>query len=926
MNTRPIVALACAVAVMAAVGLSGCEGQHAASYVASAKSYMAKGDYKAAAIEAKNALQKEPGSGEARLVLARALLDGGDAAGAETEARKAIDAKVAKDDVYPVLAWALVRQGEYAKATKELSGEKLTRPEARADLAIALAAAQSSEGDIAKAQSELDAALVDAPGSTRALLLKAELAARTGDTAGATKYIDAVLKDAPENTEALLMKAEMQLAERHVDDAQKLLEQAIAAHPNDVAPRAALVSLAVATSKPDMAKEQVAKMKEVAPQDLRTLYDDALVAFVLGDMAHARDVTQRLLAARPDNMQTLLLSGLVDVQLASYASAEEKLRRVVQRIPSALVARRALALAYLRTGRPANALETLQPVMSTASNDPTLLRIAGEAYLAQGKATEAEAVYERANSLDKSNVASQVRLAQVRFAAGDASRGFSDLEALSANDASAGQAEMALFAAHLKRREFDQALAIVDQIEKRDPKNAAGAENLRGIVYLSKRDLANARLHFEKALEIQPDFYPAAQSLATLDIQEGKLQAARDRYDRLLAKNPKNDQLLIASAQLLELSGAPADQVRAALDKAVAANPTSVAARNARVVFELRHRDGKAALAAAQAALAAAPNTPQLVELVANAQLLNGDMHQAVETLTQLAKLQPQNPLVLLRLADLQTRLKDYPAAIDNERKALALQPGLAAAWGSLAKTYLAAGKADSALDEARKLQKEHPDKAIGYALEAAIFGAQKKWPDAIAAYHAAFKRENTPILALGNYMALRSAGRTDEAGKFAAQWIKDHPQDPTLIEVRAEQAQQQKDYGAAVSGYKRVLEINPDNIAALNNLAWVLTEQGKPEALEYAERAHRLAPFNPNILDTLGWTAARTGDPKRGAQLLKMASALAPQENEIRLHLAKALMDAGDKAGAKQALTELSKLDKDSPLRIEAEKLLATL
>jgi FimV-like protein len=56
------------------------------------------------------------------------------------------------------------------------------------------------------------------------------------------------------------------------------------------------------------------------------------------------------------------------------------------------------------------------------------------------------------------------------------------------------------------------------------------------------------------------------------------------------------------------------------------------------------------------------------------------------------------------------------------------------------------------------------------------------------------------------------------------------------------------------------------------------------------------------------------------------MASALAPQENEIRLHLAKALMDSGDKAGAKRALTELSKLDKDSPLRIEAEKLLATL
>ena len=59
MNTRQIRKLARAAALVAAVGLYGCEGQHAASYVASAKAYMAKADYKAAIIEAKNALQSE---------------------------------------------------------------------------------------------------------------------------------------------------------------------------------------------------------------------------------------------------------------------------------------------------------------------------------------------------------------------------------------------------------------------------------------------------------------------------------------------------------------------------------------------------------------------------------------------------------------------------------------------------------------------------------------------------------------------------------------------------------------------------------------------------------------------------------------------------------------------------------------------------
>ena len=94
---------------------------------------------------------------------------------------------------------------------------------------------------------------------------------------------------------------------------------------------------------------------------------------------------------------------------------------------------------------------------------------------------------------------------------------------------------------------------------------------------------------------------------------------------------------------------------------------------------------------------------------------------------------------------------------------------------------------------------------------------------------------------------------------------------------------------------------------------------------MEYAERAHRLAPFNPSVLDTLGLVLTRTGDAKKGVQLLRMASALSPAQAEIRLHLAQALAKSGDKSGARKELAEITKsdkLDKSSPIRTEAEKL----
>jgi putative PEP-CTERM system TPR-repeat lipoprotein len=351
-----------------------------------------------------------------------------------------------------------------------------------------------------------------------------------------------------------------------------------------------------------------------------------------------------------------------------------------------------------------------------------------------------------------------------------------------------------------------------------------------------------------------------------------------------------------------------------------------VRARLARINFDVRSRDFKAALTTAQAALGAIPADPQLLGALATVQLLNRDPNQALETLKQLVAIQPQNPLPLLRLAEVQQAIKDYSGALASERKALSLKPDLGQAWAAIAKTYLVSGRPDEALAEARKLQKELPDKAAGFALEGEILAAQKKWNDAIVAYRKAIDKQPVPVLAVRIFTMLQAAGKADEAQAMATDWIKRHPKDPTLVQLVAERDQARKDYAKAIEGYKRVLEIDDDNVPALNNLAWILTEQKDPKGLEYAREAHRLAPMNPSVLDTLGWSVTRSGDAKRGVQLLRMASALAPNQTEIRLHLAKALIDAGEKSAAKQTLTELTSAEKDSPVKAEAQKLLQTL
>ena len=79
-----------------------------------------------------------------------------------------------------------------------------------------------------------------------------------------------------------------------------------------------------------------------------------------------------------------------------------------------------------------------------------------------------------------------------------------------------------------------------------------------------------------------------------------------------------------------------------------------------------------------------------------------------------------------------------------------------------------------------------------------------------------------------------------------------------------------------------------------LNNLAWTAGQTKDPKALEYAEKAYKLAPDQPVVLDTLGVLLVEKGDKARGVEMLQKASKMQPAAASIRLNLAKALISHG--------------------------------
>lgn len=107
-----------------------------------------------------------------------------------------------------------------------------------------------------------------------------------------------------------------------------------------------------------------------------------------------------------------------------------------------------------------------------------------------------------------------------------------------------------------------------------------------------------------------------------------------------------------------------------------------------------------------------------------------------------------------------------------------------------------------------------------------------------------------------------------------------------------ADKAIRGRDWQTAIHEYETILEqTDGKNVLVLNNLAFAYSQTGAfAKALEYAERALKLAPDNPSVMDTTGWLLHQSGrDSQRALALLRQAARKAPGNTTIARHLAEA-------------------------------------
>jgi len=149
----------------------------------------------------------------------------------------------------------------------------------------------------------------------------------------------------------------------------------------------------------------------------------------------------------------------------------------------------------------------------------------------------------------------------------------------------------------------------------------------------------------------------------------------------------------------------------------------------------------------------------------------------------------------------------------------------------------------------------------------------------------------------------------------------------PALLEL-GKIGELDNDQQKASKYYKKVIDISPENVMALNNYAWILAEKGSDldKAMGYAQTAKSKEPKSLPITDTLGWVYLKKGIYTLAISNFNMCVKGEPKNPIYNFHLGLAYYKSGDKKNAKKYFGNSLKLKKDFDGSKRAREILSKL
>jgi cellulose synthase operon protein C len=590
-------------------------------------------------------------------------------------------------------------------------------------------------------------------------------------------------------------------------------------------------------------------------------------------------------AAQGDPGLQLLRAKLFE-RVGDLPRVEATLKTLVEANPQSADYLRLLINFYLEQRRFEEAEKGLRTLVGKDTSDPkAILELVRFLYVTRKSPSAAR---EELNSHIKAGGAIfplQIALANMDIADGRPDIAREQLQKLiSEADSSEKRqiARLALAQNYLVSSEVEAAARQVADVLTDDPHNAP-ALKLRALIHLQRSELDAAISDLRNGLNSQPRAVDLMALLGSAYERNGLMELADKQFADATRASNFDPAISVGYAEFLERRG-NVSRAEDILGEVVKRQPVNVQALTMLGQIKLARQDWDGASEIA-ASIRKAGEANLADQIFGTALLGRARYDQAIAVFTAAYDRNPtaSQPLNSLVAALQKANKIDEAAAL--LKSILAKSPQNADALVLLGAIELKRGGIDQARTRFSAAVEAQPKALVGYEALASFHVAQKDYKEAIRVAQAGSK-------VLPDVASLR------------------------LISARA--SEQTQDYESAISQYQAILDKQPTNLVAANNLASLLLDQtSDPASLKRAQviaavlRQSRI----PQFKDTLGWASYLQGDYRNALALCEEAAAALPDQAVVRYHLAMSLIALGQSGKASEQLKKALDLAPDQKL-----------
>lgn len=512
--------------------------------------------------------------------------------------------------------------------------------------------------------------------------------------------------------------------------------------------------------------------------------------------------------------------------------------------------------------------------------------------------TNAEVYLKQAAELSPPRATERVTYATYKIQTGAVEEGRQLLDALTKKTpdflpAWNALAELALAQRPLTQKNFDDCSACINQIQARDPDN-----------------------------------YQCQLLGARMKLLQGQSAAAVAEYEKLANRFRSSAQIHFQLALAYMFTGENAKALKN-FNEAVALEPNFAEAILWQAQLNTQKDNPDAAIKTLVPLLERRPQLDNGYLYLAGAYAAKGDFASAVATCRRLEKYHPESPQVPFVIGGLLLKQDKTAEARREFDKARALDPDFMPALQQLVGLDIYAKKFSAVLELVEAEIARRPTLPELYAIHARVLLAQtnldlaerdlKKAIELDAGYRPA-------------YMMLAelytSSKKTEKALEELNQFVEKNPRDIHALMLIGMTQNERGNFTEARDTYEKLLAIDPNFGIALNNLAYLYSEQFNQldKALDMARHARDLAPYDPSAADTLGWILFKRGDYAWAISLLQASAEKLPDEPEVAYHLGMTYYMMNDETRASNAFKRAVASAREFSGKEEARRRLAQL